>query len=321
MGSARYSGVYPMLYAFWGDGGRLDREAMRLQVDHCIAAGAHGITVLGLVTEIHKMDINERLALVEMVGDLIGKRVPYAVTVGEPSLQGQIAFSRAAAAAGADWVILQPPSVRGTSEADIIRFFGTVADSAGITVGVQNNPVNLDVWLSVQGLVTLARNHSNITLLKGEGNSVDIARVIAETGHTLDVFGGHGGVEFLSLLRSGGAGLIPAPDVLAIQVRIFELFRDGSPEALAEAGRLHQVVLPLIVFMTRSVPTMLCYGKRFLAKKLGLGEPVDRLPAATPTNFGLREIESFAGTLSALEADIASRCLLQLDRNEPGSRS
>ena len=96
MAGRRYAGIYPVLYAFWDAEGRLDREPMRAQVEHCIDAGAHGITVLGLVTEVHKMDVNERLRCVEMVGELIDGRVSYAVTVGEPSLQGQISFARAA---------------------------------------------------------------------------------------------------------------------------------------------------------------------------------------------------------------------------------
>ena len=45
----RWHGIYPILYAFWEDGGKLDRNAMRAQVEHCIATGAHGIAVLGLV--------------------------------------------------------------------------------------------------------------------------------------------------------------------------------------------------------------------------------------------------------------------------------
>ena len=290
----KYQGIYPVLYAFFDDGGRVSRELMQKQVDYCIAAGAHGITVLGLVTEVHKMDVNERLQITQMVGELIGGRVPYAVTVCEPTIAGQIAFARSARQAGADWVILQPPAIAGMGEKDLVRFFGTVADAVDMPVAVQNNPVNLALSLPVDALVALNRNHANITLLKGEGFSVDIARVIEGTGGAMSVFGGHGGIEFMSLLRSGGAGLIPAPDFLAPQVAIYELWRQGSETARAEAERLHREILPAIVFMSRSVPALLCYGKRLFASQAGIGEPADRLPALQPTPFGLAEIERFA---------------------------
>jgi 2-keto-3-deoxy-L-arabinonate dehydratase len=299
--SHRFHGVYPVLYAFFGPDGRLSQEAMQRQVEHCIAAGAHGLMVLGLVTEVNKMDVRERREIVDLVGTLNGGRVPYAVTVGEPSIEGQIAFARDARAAGADWVILQPPTARGGGEPELIRFFGRVADALDFPVAIQHNPFNLDVWLSVEGMIALHRQHPNICLLKGEGTAVETERLVAGTDGKLDVFGGHGGIEFLSILRAGAAGLIPAPDCLPVQVKIYELFRQGTPEALAEAERLHKELLPLIIFMIRSIPALLCYGKRFMAKRLRLGDVVDRAPAVAPTAFGLAEMERLFQSLESLD--------------------
>lgn len=300
---AKWSGIYPILYAFWGEQGRLDEAAMRRQVEHCIATGAHGIAVLGLVTEVHKMDVNERLNLVDMVGDMIAGRVPYAVTVGEPSLAGQIAFSKAAANAGANWVILQPPAIKGTSQSDLINFFGQVAEAVDIGVAVQNNPVNLDVSLSTDGLIALHKAHPNISILKGEGFSVDIAQVIESSGGAYQVFGGHGGIEFPALLRSGGAGLIPAPDFLAPQVALYELWRSGR---VAEAEAIHRKILPAIVFMSRSVPAMLCYGKRLFAQQIGVTTINDRTPALQPTLFGLNETAQFARDIAHAASAVSS---------------
>ncbi|MFN3169589.1 MAG: dihydrodipicolinate synthase family protein [Hyphomicrobiales bacterium] len=301
---ANWSGIYPILYAFWDQNGGLDEAAMRLQVEHCIASGAHGIAVLGLVTEVHKMDVNERLHLVEMVGSLIAKRVPYAVTLGEPSLEGQIAFSKAAVKAGADWVILQPPPIKGTSQADLISFFGKVSEAVDVDVAVQNNPVNLDVSLSTEGLVALNRAHPNISILKGEGFSIDIARAIEGSGGAYQVFGGHGGIEFPALLRSGGAGLIPAPDFLAAQVAFFELWQAGHH---ADAEAIHRQILPAIVFMSRSVPAMLCYGKRLFAAQIGIDQLHDRAPALQPTAFGLAEIGRLGDDIAKASAPMSAK--------------
>lgn len=291
-----WHGIYPILYAFWGENGRLDRDAMQQQVDYCVEAGAHGIAVLGLVTEVHKMDVNERLHLVEMVGGMIAGRVPYAVTVAEPSIEGQVAFARAASASGADWVILQPPSDKGMSQRELIRFFGGVADAVDVDVAVQNNPVNLAVSLSADGLVDLNRTHPNIRILKGEGWSVDIARAIAESDGAYAVFGGHGGIEFPALLKSGGVGLIPAPDFLGAQVALYDHWRAGRVE---EALEIHRKLLPAIVFMSRSVPGMLCYGKRLFAQQAGIEMRAERSPAIEPTEFGLEQTAEFAGHIRA----------------------
>lgn len=294
--SRRFGGIYPILYAFWDRDGGLDRAAMSAQVEDCLAAGAHGIAVLGLVTEVHKMTGAERLHLVRTVAELVAGRVPLAVTIAEETAEAQVAFAEEARAAGADWVILQPPRSGGREAA--MALFGEVADSVALPVALQNNPVNLPVSLAPEDLVALCEAHPNIRLLKAEGFSVDIAATIAGTGGRVDAFGGHGGLEFPALMRSGGAGLIPAPDFLPVQVRMFELMATGRADAWAEAERLHAAILPAIVFMSRTVPAMLCYGKRLYAGRIGV-PVIDREPALAPTEFGLAETERFAAMIDA----------------------
>jgi 2-keto-3-deoxy-L-arabinonate dehydratase len=287
----RFGGVYPVLYAFYDRAGRIDHGTMRAQVEHCIEAGAHGIVVLGLVTEVARLTTAERQELVELVGRAIAGRVRYAVTIAEQDPAGQIDFSRLAAASGADWVILQPPPGRGHTDATLSAHFGAIADAAELPVAIQNNPVNLDSALSPAGLVALVRAHPNIQLLKAEGWSVDIATVLEQLGGSVDAFGGHGGLEFIALMRSGGAGLIPAPDCVGIQVAIYEALISGNPAAMAAAERLHKEVLPLIVFMTHGIPVMWSYGKRLMARRLGIAEVHDRHPLKQPTAFGWAETE------------------------------
>ncbi|MEO5771143.1 MAG: dihydrodipicolinate synthase family protein [Burkholderiaceae bacterium] len=296
----RFAGVYPVLYAYFRADGRLDPSAMRLQVAHCIAQGAHGITVLGLVTEVHRIDAAERRELVEVVGDAIGGRLPYAVTIAEPSPAEQVAAAAHANLHGADWVILQPPPGAGHSDADLARHFARVAERIELPVAIQNNPVNLASSMSPNALAALVNAHDNITLLKAEGWSIDIARVIEACHGDVDAFGGHGGVELISLMRSGGRGLIPAPDCLALQVAMFDALDSGDLAREAAALKAHKELLPLIVLMTRSLAGILTYGKRLMAQRLGLAQVHDRPGIAPPTAFGLAEVERvFADVLAA----------------------
>ena len=282
-----FSGVYPILYAFYDRQGQLDDGLMRLQVEKCIAAGAHGIAVLGLVTEVHKLDLNERRHLVQVVGRAIAGRVPYAVTVGEQSVQGQITFARFAQANGASWVILQPPSIKGYPEAEYLSFLGRVADALELPVAVQNNPVNMDVSLSNAGLLRLRDEHPNISMLKGEGPALGVAELVRAAAGRYAVFAGHGGKEYISNFLSGCVGLIPAPDCLDLQLRLHRLLVDKQ---MREAEALHARLLPLVLFMTHSVPNLLCYGKRLFAERIGIQEVYARSPELQPTEFGLAEV-------------------------------
>ena len=57
------AGIYPMLYSFFRADGQFDAPAMGAQIEAALSAGAHGIAVGGLASEINKLDLNERHAL------------------------------------------------------------------------------------------------------------------------------------------------------------------------------------------------------------------------------------------------------------------
>ena len=299
MDPAQVAGIWPILYAFFDQDGRVDRAAMRRQIDACVTAGAHGVAVMGLATEVGKLDVRERQEVLAWVAEDLGGRAPLAVTVAEPSVAGQVEMARLAERLGAGWVILQPPPVAGLPEVEYVRFLGAVADRVALPVAIQNAPGYLGVALSSHALRELHRQHPNVSLLKGEGPATVIRRLIEDTEGAFRVLNGRGGLELPDNLRAGCVGLIPAPECFDVQVRIYERMRAGRPEDEAEAERLYREILPLIVFLMQSVENFLCYGKRLTARRLGLGPVHDRAPAQPPTPVGLAALERHAARLGA----------------------
>jgi 4-hydroxy-tetrahydrodipicolinate synthase len=301
MDTARFHGVYPILYGFFDQGGAPLREPLRLQVDAAVRHGAHGVAILGLATETNKLSTGERRQILEWTAEALDGRLPLAVTVAEPSVHGQADFVRAAQAVGADWVILQPPGAAGgLGEAELLRFFGGVAERVALPVALQNAAQFLGVQLSNAGLKTLNRNHPNVCLLKGEAPAHVIQRLIEETSGVYRVFNGRGGLELPDNLRAGCAGMIPAPECFDVQVRIYDLLQSKRAGDEAEAERLYREVLPLITFMMASIDTFTCYGKRLTARRLGIGQVFDRAPCQHPSAFGLAMLERLSAGLSPL---------------------
>ena len=130
-------GIHPILYAFFDRQGRLDREAMRRQVEGCVAMGAHGVAALGLATEVSKLTPKERHDVMAWLAEDVGGRLPVAITVFGATPAEQIAYVKAAAELGAAWVILQPPQGESIDEPDLIRFFGAVMEASPIPVAIQ----------------------------------------------------------------------------------------------------------------------------------------------------------------------------------------
>jgi 2-keto-3-deoxy-L-arabinonate dehydratase len=302
----RFRGIYPMLYAFFDRAGRLDRGAMRAQVDYCVASRAHGVAALGLGTEVSKLSPLERRQVLEWAAEDLRGRLPLAITVFGATPAEQIAFVRAAAERGADWVILQPPQPAAgqagapITEDALVDFFGAVADASPLPVAIQNAPQYIGVGLSSAGIDRLCREHPNVRLLKAEGSAVETASLIELTDGQIAVFQGRGGLEFVDVMRAGCVGLIPSVESCHVQARMFELLQSGRAEDAVAAERLYAELAPLIVFLMQSIGQFLCYGKRLTARRLGLGEVHDRQPAQAPTAFGLVCLERHGAALDQL---------------------
>ncbi len=290
--------MWPVLYAYFDAQNQLERRATQMQIDATIAAGARGIVILGLATEVNRLSLEEKHRLIEWAAMHIAGRVPLAVTITGDTVDAQVALADYAAERGASWLILQPPSMRGQPESFYFDFFAAVMQRTRVPAGIQNAPEYLGVGLSVQSIVSLAAQCPRFRWLKGEGPAVTIRATVDSLralGHALPVFNGRGGQELIDNLRAGCAGLIVAPDTFDWQAAIYQTFADDPHEAHAE--RLYAQVLPAIVFVMQSLETLTCYGKRIAAWRMGFDVSHDRGTAPTP--FGLECARRFATQLGS----------------------
>lgn len=293
MTSRTFPGIHAVLYAMFDAHERLDRAAMRAQALACLDAEVDGIVVLGLATEVAKLSERECREVVGWAAEDIGGRVPLGVTVYGNSIAAQRALLRDAEQAGADWLILQPPSVGQFAAAELARGFGDLADAASCPVAIQNAPGLMGRGLDPADIVALVEAHPNITHLKGEMPVLQLAPLIAACGDRLRVLNGQAGLEMIDSLRAGCRGFVLAPDMVDHAVRIWRSWQAGDEAAATEA---YARVLPEIVFAMRSVEHLVTYGKRIFARRVGLTAG-DRTPCQRPTEFGLACVERYATAL------------------------
>lgn len=286
-------GVHAILYALFDADERLDRAAMRRQVELCLGAGVAGIVALGLATEVAKLSFDERKTLMDWLAEDTGGRVPLGFTVYGQSVAEQVAMVRHAESVGADWLILQPPMVGSYGAEEYLGFFGRVMAETSLPVAIQNAPQYLGRGLSDDDIGRLRDRHLNFTLIKSEATAAECARLIQTAGPSFQVFNGRGGQEMLACLAAGCAGFLLAPDLVDYGVRVMDLYDAGDH---AGALALHQQTLPAIGFVMQSIEQLICYGKRLFALRAGI-EVFDRAPALRPDAAGLDRIADFAQAL------------------------
>lgn len=291
-----YHGIHAVLYALFQQDERIDPEAMRAQVTHCVAHGCDGITVLGLATEVLKLSFAERRQMIEIVGAALGGARPYSVTIAGNSVAEQSEMARIAAANGADWLILQPP-LAGNYDAEVyLDFLARVAQNTDLPVALQNAPQYLGRGLSAQDIASLRSRCPNLAAIKAEDGAETLAPLVA-AGDGLAVLGGRGGQELIACLQAGATGFVLAPDIAPVAGRILAHWQAGR---IDDAQRLYAAATPAIDFAMQSLEHLIAYGKRIFAEQAGL--PVhDRAPALVPTPADLERAQHWAATLADLE--------------------
>ena len=190
---------------------------MRLQVEHCIAAGAHGIMVLGLVTEVHKMDVDERRHVVDDGRRAIAGRVPYAVTVGEPTIPGQIAFARRRARGRRATGSSCSRRRQGLAEAEVRPLLRPGRRRARPAGGDPEQPGQPGrVAVATRSLLALAPPAPEHHAAQGRGHRGrrSPALIEARERRASTCSPATAARSSCRNLRSGCAGLIPAPDCL-----------------------------------------------------------------------------------------------------------
>lgn len=289
----RYPGIHAVLYALFDRDERLDRAAMASQVDHVIAAGVDGVTVLGLATEVAKLTPDERRQVIDWAAADVAGRVPLSVTIAGNGVAEQVALAAHATAAGADWLILQPPVAGSYGAAEYLDFFARVGETLTLPWAVQNAPAYLGRGLSAADLAALRARAPGLTHLKAESPASEIADLITVAGADLTVLNGRGGLEFTDNLRAGCAGFVLAPDAVDHAVNMLRLWRAGD---IAGADHTYSEVLPSITFVMQSIEHLICYGKRLYGLRAGQAIH-DRAPALRPTEEGLAAVERHAARL------------------------
>lgn len=289
-------GTFPMLYAFFDADGGIRPDAIAPQVAAAIAAGAEGVAVLGLGTEAGKLGRAERQALLDATIRAADGRLAVAATLSDGNLPDMIDAARAARAAGAAWLILQPPQPPA-SGADLIAFFGEVADAVDCPVAIQNAPEFLGIGLTPDEIARLHDGHPNVVAVKAECSALALAEMRDALGDRLRLLNGRAGLELTDNYRAGADGMIPGIESVDLQVAVARAMHAGDEE---RAEALYRRLLPTLTFIMQGIAHFVLYGKLIAALRLGMDPGATRLPSLALSPRGVAWSRRLAADLGPL---------------------
>jgi len=295
MNPNRLKGIFPIIYCFFNKNNTLDKKLILEEIELIKKIGSNGIASLGLATEVNKLSFNEKKFIIELVAENCVGSIPAAVTIQGSSLHEYIKLIDVAKNNQADWIILQPLIKKNTTDKDCYNFFKKLIPYAGDTiVGIQNAKEYLGIGLEYKDIIKLYKTYDNFRAIKGESSAALIQSEISKYPKDLRVFNGRGGQEIVDNFIVGCRGIVPALENADNFIKIYKYIQNKKFD---NAHKEYMQILPSIVFIMQSINSLVCYGKRICAYRMGVKTIYDRSPGMIPTSFGLRKSKEIAKNL------------------------
>lgn len=238
------AGVYAITATPFDEDGRLDEASLASLVEFEIRAGVHGLVILGIMGESHKLADRERLRVTQDVLRHVAGRIPVVVGTTHGGTDPTIELSQAAEEAGAAAVMVAPPAGLKSPDA-IVAHYRAVAFALRIPVVVQDEPTTTRVPLPPVMLARIAREVESCRIFKLEDppSPSKIGQLRKLCNGWVQLYGGLGGVYFYEELLRGADGTMTGFAFPEILVGIYERFRAGRR---AEAAALFDRYASLI---------------------------------------------------------------------------
>ena len=136
-----WKGVFPAATTQFHAEGSLDWEATAKHLETMLAAGVHGLIVLGTVGENCSLEYEEKLSVVRRAVEQIAGRVPLLTGVAECSTAWACRYAADAQRAGADGLMVLPGMVYKSDPRETMTHFRAVAKASDLPIMCYNNPV------------------------------------------------------------------------------------------------------------------------------------------------------------------------------------
>jgi 4-hydroxy-tetrahydrodipicolinate synthase len=294
-------GVFVIAPTPFREDGALDLESADRMVDAYLAAGAAGLTILGIMGEAPKLDGEEAAAFVARVLRRVDGRVPVVAGVSAPGFASMRALARTAMEAGAAGVMIAPaPGLKG-DDAVMSYLAGASAAVGDAPWVLQDVPQANGIHIGAEMVRRLVADDPRLVMLKAEDwpglDKITAIRRMEADGRMrrIAVMGGNGGLFLPQELERGTDGIMTGYAVPEMLVRVCELTWKGERAAAHDLFELH---LPLI--RTESQPGLgLAVRKYVLVRRGIIASAALRAPGPKLTPETRAEVDWMLARLAA----------------------
>ena len=217
---------------------------LRDNVTRLVQDGLDGVVVAGSTGESALLEPDEQRRMVAWVRDILPDQRWLVAGTGAESTRQAVTLTRAAAAEGADAVLVRPPSyyAAAVSPASLVDYYRAIAEASPVPVLVYNIPKYTHLPVAAALLQQLA-SHPNIVGVKDSSGDPKNLAAYRDAVPRWSVLVGSGSLLYAALeLGCDGGVLAVACFAAGVCAGILTAFRAGDR---ARAGSLQERLVPL----------------------------------------------------------------------------
>ena len=283
-------GIHFMMPTPFTKESNIDFESIDRLVELSIENGCHGIVIMGVMGEAHRLTEDERNAVINHVSKKVNNRIPITVGVSGESIKIVSKRIKESKTFGANYLLCSPPKMLKTNEKVLLKFFKEISKDNNLPIVLQDLPQETGVNLTPEFINKITIEVPQIKFIKLEDPPTPkkISEILSKTSDQIGIFGGLGGVFLIEELTRGAIGTMTGFAFPEILVKTYEEFKNNN---IKNAKSLFFEWLPLIRYENQQ-GISLSIRKHILFRRGIINTPDTRLPTPSIDKKTEEELES-----------------------------
>ena len=238
---SEFAGLSVAIVTPFKDGGKVDVDTLKKQIEFQIAAGTNCIVPCGTTGESPTLTHPEHERVISETIQTVAGRVKVMAGTGSNSTIEAISLSEWAVKEGADATLQVAPYYNKPSQEGFFQHYKAIAEAVDIPHCIYNIPGRTGKNIEPETIARIAEFKNMVMVKEATGSLDQASQVISLTDLTL--LSGDDSLT-LPLLSVGGEGVVSVVGNLVPEdmIAMVKAFRVGD---IAEAQRLHMQLFPL----------------------------------------------------------------------------
>lgn len=185
-----WHGVYPALTTQFREDESIDIAATAAHLEKMLAAGIHGVILLGSVGENTALTYEEKLTVLRELHPVVKGKIPVLSGVAENTTRQACRYVADCEKIGIDGLMVLPAMIYKADRREAMAHFRSVAHASALPIMVYNNPPSYYVDLTPDCFVELADEPTIVAIKESSGDPRRITDLINTVGDRYILFSG-----------------------------------------------------------------------------------------------------------------------------------